>query len=574
MNRSWSSAQVVLCVAALATLQRAIFIGATRSDVVFAVPALDGAFYDVWARSLADGRGDFHGPYFLGPLYPYLVSFVYRIFGPDPWHVRLLQSLLGVAGIAIVTALGCRAFGRVAGAAAGLLMAGFGPLAFYEGVLVLDVVLTLLCAAALAIVLGRGREVSWRRAASAGLVIGLAALARPTALLLLPVAVWGLRRPARNRVLVLACLAACAVVVMPVAVRNARWGGGFVLTTNGGVNFWAGNNADARGRFHPPPGVAFFTSPVFAAANAESSLPPAVAARALTVRAVAGTDDAARSGMWMRQALRWMVRQPLAAISLWLRKAWLVLQAREVAQIESFEFQSRRLRMRTAFAVDYGWLWPLAALGLWWHRRRQRQAAVLGAAFAAAALLPCILFFVSSRYRLPAVPAMALLAGAGVAALVEWLRTRDMRRLSWALVALVPLVVVTRVGARPPRGAEGWEQAQMAERLYAHGDLAAALAAQERAAALLPDHPAVRINLALYWQERGAPGDLDRAIAALRDACRRWPDNATAHYNLGIALAAAGDRAAAIGAWRQALALDPGFQPARSRLVEAGFAVP
>jgi len=566
-TRRPAAGTIVLCAAALAALTRAVFVGRTRGDIVFAFPALDGAFYDIWARSLAAGHGDFQGPYFLGPLYPYLISLVYRVFGPDPWHVRLLQSAFGVLDVALVTWIGCRVYGRIAGGAAGVLLAFFGTLVFYEGILVLDVVLTTALLSALAVVVWRGERTSIPWAALAGAIVGIAALARPTALVVLLPIVWAVSKRWRDRRVAIACVLACTVVIAPVVLRNARLGGGLTLTTNGGVNFWAGNNPDARGPFHAPPGVTFFTSPVF---EQDTSLPPAVAARALTVRAVAGTDAAAESRRWFAAAFAWMVQHPLDALELWARKAWLVLQAREVAQIESSEFHARRLHMHRLFAVDFGWLWPLAAIGLWHARRRQRDATWTIAAVAVAALLPCIVFFVSARYRLPAVPALALLAGAGVAALIESVRRRRGRELAAALAVGIPLALAAHAGGRPPRSAAGWEHAQMAERWYASGDLAAAIDEQEQAATLLPDHPAAQINLALFWYERGGPGDLERAIERLRQVCRRWPADATAHYNLGLVLESGGDRTGAVAAWRTTLQLDPGFAPARSRLIEAG----
>src|SRR5262245_61162675 len=104
----------LICIAGVALL-RAVFVCATRADPVFRVPYLDGAFYHTWARSLAAGQGDFRGPYFLAPLYPHAVSWLYRLFGPDPFVVRVAQSLLGVVDAALVLVLGLRLFGRTAG---------------------------------------------------------------------------------------------------------------------------------------------------------------------------------------------------------------------------------------------------------------------------------------------------------------------------------------------------------------------------------------------------------------------------------------------------------------------------
>ena len=109
----------------------------------------------------------------------------------------------------------------------------------------------------------------------------------------------------------------------------------------------------------------------------------------------------------------------------------------------------------------------------------------------------------------------------------------------------------------------------MAARWYAEGDLAKAIAAQERAAALLPQNADAQVDLAQYWSERGAPSDLQRAEVLLRDTARRVPDRALVPFALGTLLVRQGRVEEARAAWRAALAIDPGFEPARARLREA-----
>jgi 4-amino-4-deoxy-L-arabinose transferase-like glycosyltransferase len=553
------------CVAAVAGL-RLVLLATARADPVFRVPYLDSAFYDTWARSLAAGHGDFQGPYFLAPLYPHLLAALYRVAGPDPWNARILQSVLGVATALLVLVLGRRLFGPGSARLAVVLYGLYGPLAFYENLLVLESWLVALAFASVcaALLLPGPRLV---RGATSGALLGLATLARPTALVALPVVLLALRpagRPRRDRS-VLACVAATLLVLAPVVARNLRMGGGLVVATNGGVNFYAGNNPQANGRFREPPGLRFFRDPTFVAARS-ADLPPAVAARALTVRAVAGDESAADSGAWTRRAIDWMAAHPVHAAGLLLRKVWLVLQAREIPQIESYAFHAGRIGALRAFGVDFGWLWPLAALGLWCARRERLPGWRLLAGLGAALLVPCLVFFVTERYRLAIVPVAALFAGLGGLRLLGLARRGPRRHLAIALAALAPIALAARSGARPPSGAGGWEQAQMAERLYALGDLEAAIEFQERAARSLPQRFEPALNLALYWSERARPGDGERALALLRRLAERWPREAVVQHNLGLVARDQGQLDTAREAWRRALAADPGFEPARMEL--------
>jgi cytochrome c-type biogenesis protein CcmH/NrfG len=312
--------------------------------------------------------------------------------------------------------------------------------------------------------------------------------------------------------------------------------------------------------------VQFFRSPMLVAAAPGSSLPPDVARRALTVRAAAGSDDAADSALWMRRARTWIVAQPGAFAALQLRKARWLLQAGEGAQIESWSFQRQRIGLLRLFIVDFGWIWPLAVLGTWHAWRQRRRGTWIVAGFALALLLPCLVFFVSARYRLAAVPPLAVLGGSGAAALIDWIRVRRVRQAAIASAAVLGLVLLSRIGADNGTSGFGWEHVQMADRLYALGDLDGAIASQTAAAQLMSDRPEVPMQLALYWSERNAPGDADRALALLRETASRHPDRAAVWFNLGVVLVRQGHGEEARQAWQRALTADPSFEPARARL--------
>src|SRR5262245_61738856 len=447
------------CVVAAVVLQRILFVATTRDDPVFRVPYLDGAFYHVWARSLAEGRGDFEGPYFLGPLYPYALALLYRGFGSDPFVVRVAQSILGVADVALVYALGSRLFGFTAGAIGAAALALYGPLLFYENLLVVDVLQLALAFSALVVAISPRRR-EWVRAPLVGALLGAAVLVRPTALVLLPVAAWTVVRDAGVRAAwlrTLGLLGAAGLVLLPCIARNARLGAGWAVTTNGGVNFYAGNGPGANGRFREPEGVHFFSAPILSEAARGANLPSAIADRALTVEAAAGTAEAANSSLWWARARAWMRAHPATALTLPLRRAWLLLQAREISQVESYSFHARRLWMLRLCCVDFGWLWPLAFLGLWRARRQHDERARVVMLWAVALLVPSLLFFVTGRHRLVAAPEVALLAGVGAAGLFDDFRRGAVRDAGIALACMLPIALAARLGARPPRSAAGWE---------------------------------------------------------------------------------------------------------------------
>src|SRR5207248_1454150 len=144
-----------------------------------------------------------------------------------------------------------------------------------------------------------------RDAAAAGLAAGLSALCLPLVLVVVPaVLVWfGWRR----RLPAALFLAALALPVLPVTARNLRTGGEPVLiSANGGINFYMGNNADLRHTADLRPGPEW---------RRMQELP-------MRQGIVAAS---ARDRWFLRRGLRFWVESPGRALAQTLQKALLLV---------------------------------------------------------------------------------------------------------------------------------------------------------------------------------------------------------------------------------------------------------
>jgi 4-amino-4-deoxy-L-arabinose transferase-like glycosyltransferase len=212
----------------------------------------DEVDYQAIASSLAKGEGYRIDGYLTGrrpPLYPFLLSLLYRVVGPSVTAGRILQILLGMLLVYLV----CRVAGKYFGARVGLIAAVISAvnpfLIMMSGYLLTENIYTVLILTALLVMpvpqlLGR----RLRAVLVASAVMGAATLARPTGL---PLAAWmlaaglvfgggslGLR--ASNG---LAAAALFCAVLLPWMIRNDLVAGGWVgLTTHGGITFYQGNN--------------------------------------------------------------------------------------------------------------------------------------------------------------------------------------------------------------------------------------------------------------------------------------------------------------------------------------------
>ncbi|MBI4582258.1 MAG: tetratricopeptide repeat protein [Planctomycetes bacterium] len=98
----------------------------------FNIPIVDAAYYDQWAMKVASGQGWGPTPFYLAPMYPYLLGLFYAVFGHHYVPVYILQSMLGVVGLGLVYLLGRRLFDPRAGLAGMVVATLYAPLLIVE----------------------------------------------------------------------------------------------------------------------------------------------------------------------------------------------------------------------------------------------------------------------------------------------------------------------------------------------------------------------------------------------------------------------------------------------------------
>lgn len=484
------------------------------NDPFFADPSVDERMYHEWARAIARGDGFGDQVFLNGPAYPAFLALLYRVFGPSLLAAKTVQSALAALDCVLVWALGRRLFSPgVALGAAGILavyeMAIFYPATLLsegaQGTLVLATLL--LCARAL----DRDGPLRW---AAAGACTGVAALARPNALLFAAaLGAWAALRPGvarrRRALAALAFAGGTLALVLPATWHNARVGGDFVLVSYaGGMNLFIGNNPDARGEFRVPRIV---PSALADDPEEQRAVFAALAERA-SGRALAPSEI---SAFWARRALDFVREQPGAWSRLMLRKVLLSLNAYEPWNVRSLTLAREASSVLRLPLLGFGVVAPFAALGLVATRRSWQRLVPLYA-WLATVWVTLWVFFVLSRYRVAAVPVLALFAAAGVASLVGVLSARRVRSLLCVGGALTALAVVVH-----------W--------------------------------PLARENLGTAYYNLGnrfrAQGQLERAVEAYQQSMRRSPGYLSAYNNLALAYEDAGRKDEAVAAWNAVLAL-------------------
>jgi len=453
---------------------------------------LDAATYDRWARALAFG-GD-AGPTTLmqAPLYPWLLSVLYRIFGPSLAAVRIWQALLGAATCGLVMLCARRLFGRGAAVVAGCMTAFYAPLIFYEGVLVpatLAVFLNILFVAVLA-----GADAPRRpRILASGVILGAACLASPMTILMLPFAVIHLAARPRERWAFAPIVgrsfvlgAGVMLALAPVAIRNAVRTGEFVpLTTGGGINFYIGNNPAANG---------FYSVPTYRGTSLGAT--PEEQWRMMQELASEASgrmlSQSGASRFWLAAGIDYLRGNPRRAAALLWEKCNFFWNNYERANVENFYFHRRFTGVLRLPLLTFGALAPLGLLGIFLTRSRARRLWLLYGGVLAC-FLGALIFYVVARYRLPAVPFLAVYAGAAVVEILDLAKGRRAAELLLVLAAGAVLVFFTnRQVARDTPFGISTNFVRLGAAYVARGDTTSAVKAFEKAIEVNPRNGVAR----------------------------------------------------------------------------------
>jgi tetratricopeptide (TPR) repeat protein len=509
-----------------ALVLRLVYLVEITSSPFFEAPAVDGKTYADQALALAAGAwaGE-PEPFWQPPLYPYLLGVLFWLAGENYLLVGLLQALLGVASCVLLYLLGLKVFPYRVAIWAGLAVAAYGPLIYFGGELLPTTLAIFLNLLLMVLLVGR---TSPRQSLASGVVYGLSALTIPNVLLFFPVLLCWLyftgtstserdwRRPA---LLALGCV----VVVASVTVRNRVVGGEWVLIShNGGINFYIGNNPDYDRTVAMRPGYEWAM---------------------LVERPVleAGLERRAdRSAFFLAKSWDFISGHPLDFAGLTARKLYLFWHGDEIQRNldpyfnRNFSSLLSLLMWKQGLAFPFGVVSPLALLGLihfWRSELAARFPGRLLIGFLLIYMVSVVAFFVTSRYRLPAVPILLLLAAYGGHRVYLAAATRQIRPLALAVALLAVLTVATnaRAGTMNMEG-DGYTHFALGTAYERQGMETNALREYRTAQRMMPEHVDSAVRLAALYSARKNHTD---AIGVYRQLLRHRPVASRTRFLLG-----------------------------------------
>ncbi|MDE1900240.1 MAG: glycosyltransferase family 39 protein [Alphaproteobacteria bacterium] len=516
-------------------------------------PQLDADMYDKWAWRLAQGGADDAGVYYQSPLYPWLLSFVYRVAGHSYPAAGLFNAFLDsltVVGLSVIARL---SGGNKAAALTGILAALFAPMVFYTAAPMKESLTLFLMTACVVASLWALRATGWRRYGAAGVICGLAVLARGNALFLLPVLPFFAWRYYGRRAVApcLAFVAGVAVAIAPVTLHNWRAAHDIVpITSDGGFNLYIGHSPYANGTNAYPPEVA--TGPD------QERLDTAWVAEQQTGHALKPSQI---SAFWRDKAIDYARHHPAREVELLGLKFLAFFN--DADRFDNYDFGFIRRHFPSVVNMlprDIGVITALAifAFILAWRTGGVPRDMVFLAVCAVVYTASVLVFYVTDRYRLPVIVFLLPLAGcAWPYAVAAWREKRKTALTVAACGAVVTLALafMPALDAVDHRAFD-WEVLEAIA--DAKGDDDAVLRDFEKAESLSPVMAGAQafVRAATVYEKRGQAA---RAEKLIDDAVALFPQDGIALYNKGRLQALRGDIDGALATMRAAQKLTPTY---------------
>lgn len=542
--------RLALLVFVLALVVRLAYLYEARRFPDFGLFYLDEEYHLEWAKALASGVWSHpydvlkNAPFFRAPLYPYLLACLFRVFGPNVLVARLVQMLLGSLSCVLAYAVSARAFGRRVGLLTGVICSLYWVLIYHDGEFLLPNLLVFLVLSGFLLAFLAAERRSAVQSAVSGFAFGLFSITRPNIVAFFPFAVWWMavvaRGAARRKAAVFVAVFALGCLLPPavVTLRNRVVGGDWVaVASQGGVNFYIGNNPLSNGMQAVVPGTrqTWWGGYEDTIAIAEHE-----AGRPLKASQV--------SDFWLRRGLAYMRGDPVGWLRLTARKVVALIGDPEIPNNEPYEARRGRLWSLRLVPLSFGVLLALFLVSLPLMPRAvtdasarqgpptrshdaravlRRRFVVLILGFLLLYAATIVAFFVTGRYRVPLVPFIAMGAALALVTLFDLVRGRRWARASALAVSAIVLVAAARVDYLHVReGTRGFTEFTEAEDRLDTGDVDGAIGILERVrAGQSIGGPEIYQALIRAYIRRDAPGDRAAILAAAEEGLASYPDD-------------------------------------------------
>ncbi len=503
-----------------------------ESSPIYDSPVVDAMRYDVLAKSLARlGQWQENTAFFQPPAYPYFLAAIYKVFGESYTTVRIVQSVIGSASCAFVCLIGNKVAMGKTGLLAGLICSVYGPLIYFDLDLLPPVLIIFWSLVSILLLLKAFETKSRFFYFCSGLSLGVSIITWPIVGLFAVSTVVVMFVSSLNKIrqilpVVILFMAGVILPVLPVTATNISKGEMVLISTNGGINYFLGNNENWQDTVAVRPGYHWekiVTEPERRFGSEKSR-------------------EVGDSRLFFKMSADYISTKPGAYLRGQLLKLYHLIYGHELMRNTDLYFFKQYSTLldglifkNRVMKFPYGLLLPLALIGIFCTFAERKPGQGLLLVFLASLSMGLILFFVTSRYRVVLVPVLAVFAAIGITGLWQIFIDRKIVRglilvsvfVLMLFAANVNLLGQDNVFERPEY--QGQAYFTVGRVLLEKNKPREALPWLEKAVRVDPAYPDAWVDIG---RVKNSTGDIAGAIGAMTQAQKVAPDYPLPYYNL------------------------------------------
>jgi len=544
---------------------RTIFLHQFQNSAFWDNLTIDTKFHYQWAQSIANGNIWGNEPYFRAPLYAYFLSLFYAVFSGKILGMVIIQHVIGLISFVLVFKLSKEIFGRWPAYITAFLYIFAFDLIYFESELLLDFLLVFFLPLIFILIFKADRsekKISWLMA---GLITGLAAITRPTVLILLVIIplfylnakskFFSYKKWFLNS---LFFVIGIIILLVPVAIRNSAVGGEFTpLPSQGGINFYIGNNLSSNGwsaAMPPPLSANWQYADCKFQAEQESG-------RKLTSSEI--------SDFWLIKGLEFWIDNPNETIQLYLKKLYLLIYNDDISNNKNIEEIKKHIPVSNLLIISWWLIIPFGLLGIVQGIKRNSKARLILMFMTFYSLL-MLLFFITSRFKLVLLPFWIIFASFGIYKFVIDIRFKKYLLSVLKIIIIIPLMTLSLgVFYKIPLSDKAQQLFSEANSLFIQDKYYEARVIFQKLAYSDPPYPQANMNLAATFVKTK---DLDSADHYYLRELKFNADSAEVFSSRAEIARLIGNPETAYNLARQAFTIKPYFTEIMLNYVKAGRA--
>lgn len=521
----------------------------------------DSEIYNNWAKEIVQ-NGAWIGDevFFMAPVYPYFLAFVYLIFGLSAvFAVKIIQVLISTITVYFIYLIGRQFHSKAVGFTGAIIASIYSIFIFYSGLILSETLQAFFITLLGYLIIRNQNNTNLKNWFWIGIVLGISAIIRGNIIIFLLAAVIYLivksfknedKKIAFRKAIVFLVLGT-ALPILVTTVRNYAVSDDFVpITSNGGINFYLGNNEDSPGVFVTPDEFDF-----------HDDLSGHKYAESQTGRALKPSEV---SNYWYSKGFDFIFSHPGDALLLQINKLFLFFGEDENPQSSFMDigwYEKKYSDLLKLPLPDFLFVSLLFLIGITFAFSKKREHALFYI-FILTFIVATIIFFVNGRYRLAITPLMIVISSYGIKELFEVFKTQKLEFLKKPVLVAGIFLIGYYFGITNPKFTDYDAYMHLGDIAFDNENFAEAADNYNRSL-FFRDYHVTYMKLGNAFARMK---NFDNAFMSYQRAIQRKKDYVKAYFNMGTAYIQSEQMNKAVETLNKVLEIDSTFADAYRNL--------